>query len=417
MKFSDRVHCIVPWSSFALFVNGEIRPCVARVEDSTTAIYGNIKHQTFEEIWQSENAQKVRRAHLEDRGNIDACLSCIARERKNRNMSSRRIQMRKQFGDFVEAVNPDPNEIVNPKDIVHLDLAFSSTCNLICTTCSSFDSSSWGKWDEKVKELKLEDFDYAPTETTGYENVRSNMESLFPYIQNLRVLILKGGEPFLSKDALWFLEELVQRGIAKNCSLLVVTNGSIFNPKIESLLREFRYVEILVSVDGLGDLFSNIRGGRKVSFEQVEVNIDRFQSVRDDLNPVITPTLQAYNLLKFSEIVEHYTNKGMRIALKNWVVEPVYQSLVSIPEELIPLGIAQLEEAKSIIKGSSDEMENTKFLNDMIQYLSEPKRRLEIHRKNKTMKDQFLRYTAMVDRERGINLHDLIPEFGTYTAK
>ena len=67
---TDPSTCRKPWSSVYIEPDGEVRPCCYQ-----SPIYGNTYEQSFDEIWNGENAQSLRRSMAEGQP-PSACKNC-----------------------------------------------------------------------------------------------------------------------------------------------------------------------------------------------------------------------------------------------------------------------------------------------------------------------------------------------------
>lgn len=413
LEVSKTPFCIVPWGAIAILPNGDVVPCVASNNKFTTTLLGNIKTQKFESIWEGPNAVTLRKLHHETPFSFGGCHFCL--EKEAHGALSRRREMQQKYGKWFELAKVDFSNFSNPKSILFLDLAFSSLCNLTCTMCSSTYSSSWRDLDKK---LSLENFDNKPKPTPidGNKNLRSNLASLFPYLNDLRQLFLKGGEPFLNKDSLWFLEQLALLGISKNMTLAVVTNGTIYNREISSILSHFKRVELVVSFDAHGDLYRYIRGGEQFGADEVVTNVTKLKKENPNIWLTFTPTLQAYNVLRFSSIMEFCFYVADEVHCDNWVTEPIYQSVVSLPAPLYPLAIDELQKSVAFLEQKHPSNKSIPFLKNIICYLEKTVPWISEHRRysDENREHLFTRYTKIIDDYRHMKLSSILPEMQDY---
>ncbi len=407
----NRPYCRVPWSSVAVLPNGNVMPCVA-TNPKSDGVLGNLKQQRFTDIWNSEVAQETRKFHLNiDKGQYLPCSLCF--KIKSQKKVNRRDEYELKYGEELEQLNIDYEEKIDPSQILLLDIAFSSLCNLTCTMCSSKYSTSWIDLEYKLKESGFSRSETA-TPNTGFKNYKDNLNSIFPYLSELKHLLLKGGEPLLSKDCLWFLEQLVERGIAQQVSLKIISNGTVFNQKISDLFRKFYRVDMVVSLDAKDELFRYIRGGSKFGFEEVVENIKRFRDLGPNVHMVTSPTLQAYNAFQFGELIQFCFENSDEVFFKNWVIEPDYQSVISIPRELYPLALENLSDAKSFLQAKQPKNKSIEFLTYMEDYLSERINWMGAHDNYEWTHQKFLSYTKLMNQQRGMELTKIVPEFSPF---
>ncbi len=385
-------------------------PCVATHPDDH-GILGNIRKQPFEEIWTGQKAKNFRHAHLHNESQFSPCHWCHRSENEGR--TNRRDEFETRTGHLFDQWVRPKEELEDPQNINSLDIAFSNVCNLACTMCSSKYSTPWFELETKLKSQGFHRKSYKNV-NVPFEDYRKNISGIFPYLNNLRYLFLKGGEPLLSRECLWFLDELVQRGLAGQIRLMLITNGTILNKKILSLFERFKVVEVVVSLDAEGDLFQYIRGGDKAEFSTVVENIQKFREIGENVRVVISPTLQAYNALRFYDLIKFSHSICNELVFKNWVIEPVYQSVVSLPEEVFPEVLSNLEKSIDFLNDVEPKNKSILYLEQMKAYIAKEVRWRPEHMGYKSNSEQFLRYTKIIDSYRGTKLAHLEPKLAKY---
>jgi molybdenum cofactor biosynthesis enzyme MoaA len=132
-------------------------------------------------------------------------------------------------------------------------------CNLECSMCNGEFSSSI-----------LKNRDHLQIATSPYGS--DFFEQIKPYLKHLSVAKFLGGEPFLIKGYYEIWEELIKHN--PKCFINLQTNGTIYNSRIEDLLKRGRF-QIGVSIDSLNpELFEKIR--KNSSLSEVLKNLDKF---------------------------------------------------------------------------------------------------------------------------------------------
>ena len=77
LKKSKRF-CMLPWTHLHSWPDGRVLPCCMAPMDE---ILGNLKDQTFEDIWNSDKLKKMRVAMIEDKPTKE-CTRCYEHEEK-----------------------------------------------------------------------------------------------------------------------------------------------------------------------------------------------------------------------------------------------------------------------------------------------------------------------------------------------
>lgn len=160
----------------------------------------------------------------------------------------------------------------NSIGLQYWDLKINNTCNLMCRMCTPISSSTWKK---NVKEsghdkwgLKsvLEEVDIK----TGWH--KETLPLILENLYDTKVLKFTGGEPFLIPHVEKIIDWCIAEDIAPAIELRITTNGTIpIDISWEAKFKHFKQVEILISVDGIGDRYDYVRSGGKWS--EVEQNI------------------------------------------------------------------------------------------------------------------------------------------------
>jgi len=416
MSFNNpsKPHCWIPWGSIAVLPNGNVIPCVATNTDfNDHGILGNLKKQKFKDIWTGEKAKGIRQAHFQNPFRFGPCVLC--RNTDKTGGLSRRADMNTKYGEYFDNLNIDYQNTSDPTDIIFLDMAFSSLCNLTCTMCSSTYSTGWIDLDKKLQATGFE-HEIKMTDPTGFENYRDNLSSIFPYLKNLNYLFLKGGEPLLNKDVIWFLKNLVERGIAANATLAIISNGTIHNKKIMDLFGAFKKVEYVVSLDAVGDLYRYIRGGEKYSSDDVIAGLREMKLHNRHVWISLAPTVQAYNILRFSELIKASLEVADEVYCKSWVLFPAYQSPISLPEALFPKAVEELEKSIEYLLARDAKNRSVPFLQYMISYMKREIPWIHVPSNRKGYETKMKQYTKFIDGERNMQLGQILPELEGFLA-
>ena len=124
-----------------------------------------------------------------------------------------------------------------------------------------------------------------------------------------------GGEPMMVKHLPAFLERL-----DPDTQIRFNTNCTIWNPKLEKLLRKFKMVIMSLSLDATDRRIDYIRHGSKWK-EVIEPNLHRYGSFA---KVDISPTVSILNAWFYDDIKEYGDKHGYKI----------YENLLMLPEWL-----------------------------------------------------------------------------------
>jgi organic radical activating enzyme len=268
--------------------DGSYRLCCVSMEPANKE---NIKTHTPEE-WKNSKTNIEAKEKLARGEWPDACVKCKFQE--ERGVESKRTKAR-FYGPGLS----------------HLDLRFGNSCNLKCISCWNMSSSSIAIEEVEMAKagipvhniLEIPNFNWVSDETL------KKLEIL-----PIQEVYLTGGEPMMVKHLPQFLERL-----DPSTHLRFNTNGTIWNPKIEKLLKKFNVVSMTLSLDAVDKKIEYIRYGS--IWEKIEYNAKKYS---DFCFVSISPTISVLNAWFYDEIKEYAKNQ-------NW---PLYENLLMHPEWL-----------------------------------------------------------------------------------
>ena len=321
--------------------NGEYRFCCKSMEPSTDI---NIKTHTIEQ-W-TKSTKLLNAKQLLSRGIFpDACSSCRIDE------SLGKVSMRQRPEHYGPGIS-------------HLDIRFSNQCNLRCNMCNPSSSSSIMQEHRSLGKTSP----WIEIDSTDYNWYSEEAVKQITSISTLREIYLTGGEPFMVKN----LDKFINR-LDRNIKLRFNTNGTLYNKKLLDILKEFNYVNMCYSIDGVGSVNDYIRYGSKFSeiINNLEIAIDCGFDVS------VSPTVQILNVLRMDEYNDYFARYNIKI-YENILSHPSYLSLNNSNEK-----------HRQDIKNYS-----------MSEYVNETA--------------MFINSVKTLDKNRAINILDYLPELGQY---
>jgi MoaA/NifB/PqqE/SkfB family radical SAM enzyme/GT2 family glycosyltransferase len=230
--------CKRPWTGFELVDHlGDVRPCCwGKVS------CGNINEAAPAEIWNGSGFQFYRDQMLAN--NLEPIC----------NPSCPIIQQ--QYKEFCPPatdetiLEPDSNHC--PSAPVYLRVVPTTKCNLHCPMCYQADSP--------------------PTRLP-----ESLFESLDPWMRGACELLILGGETFLTRECLSWIERINPEHYP-DCRLAAITNGLGFSDKTCELISHRKWSWILVSIDAASaPVYKAVRGGE---FDKVLTGLQRICETR-----------------------------------------------------------------------------------------------------------------------------------------
>ncbi|MCB0385562.1 MAG: twitch domain-containing radical SAM protein, partial [Bdellovibrionales bacterium] len=227
--------CYMPWSSLTLLPDGRITTCCASLGKGDEL--GNSKKgDSLLDVWHGDKLKKVREQFLAGEW-PKGCLAC-----KKRHTSGLASQKDHYYSvlkghNLIESIDLESNNL----QPLYLDLAFSNVCNLSCRMCSSVFSSKWISVDRHLLEAGFQHLSEHALADSSTETDFRAIASLLPELPHLHIVVIKGGEPLLSKHFVQFLRVLTDKGYAQNIELKMTTNGTIPpSEEVIGLFKEFK---------------------------------------------------------------------------------------------------------------------------------------------------------------------------------
>ena len=279
--------CLLPWIHTEFTTEGTAKPCCLYRGEPM----GNLKEESFLDIWRGEKYQNLRQEFLDGK-QPKGCSMCWQNE--DAGHQSKRLQDNKRFSQYRDRVG---DLIKNP---VYMDLKFGTLCNLKCRSCGSVNSSSWKSDEIKAYGRILDNKDAQWIKKNP--NIWDELLEIMPTVEQMD---FTGGEPFMIEQHFDLLKKVVESGHAKHISIHYNTNGTIRpSDEIFELWSEFKFCEVMFSIDGLFKKFEYIRHGE---WDEVWDNFNYFKS-HENLHVQICHTVSIFNVYDIPEFIEKFKN-------------------------------------------------------------------------------------------------------------
>ena len=240
-RYNPKFLCNAPFTSMNISF-WETSPCCNNIDLIDDYSIANIS-----EIWNGENYRQYRKA-IRNGDLPDACSFC-----KNKLLNGEYESVKIHQYDTLKVSRIFPNKIRK------IEVTLSNICNLECIMCHGVASSSIRINREKEEPI---DFSYM-------QKFRTEIKPLLPYMQEI---VFLGGEPFLNPLYYDIWEDMIS--INPKCKISVVTNGTILNDNIKSLIERGNF-KINLSFDAITkETYETIRVNAK--FEETMANMKYF---------------------------------------------------------------------------------------------------------------------------------------------
>jgi hypothetical protein len=284
--------CVLPFYGLEYFRSGNISPCChlpsnIDIKQLQTEMLTGIRPVACQTCWNLEDQEKVSDRQLKN-SSFDFYT----------NKDIQYIEEDCQQGKF------------SPKII---KLYTSNLCNSTCVTCNAAASTAWGtlKKNKYFRQIKI-----------------NTIETKFKY-NEIVILSFVGGEPLIEQKNFDILEQLILVGNT-DCYISFVTNGSIqLTQRQQTILKQFKNLNICLSIDGIEKRFEYIRFPLK--WTTLLENIDFFNLL--NINLSVSYTISNLNIFYYNETINWFKQQGLTYNY-NIVENPTYFSINALPEKI-----------------------------------------------------------------------------------
>lgn len=319
--------CILPWVNLSTDVNGSLRPCCKFAQPETSNEYQlpNMKEGSLDVLWNDQRFQNLRQAFLDGKQPKE-CQSCWDEEAAG--MTSFRVNW--AIDKKVDTTGIEFHSIVS-KGPKGMDLKLNNVCNLKCRICGPQASSTFLKEEQERLNIVFEDSDYwISNKILG----TANEEVIIKWAQDLVHLEITGGEPLASPENIKILDLLIKSGKSKNISILLNTNGTLYNKKFLTYVLQFKEITLSISVDDIGPRLEYER--YPTEWDTIKDNISKFIELRNtnsNLFLTFCPTVSIFNVYYLSEFLDWV--KTMELpTYYNILHYPPSHSIKNLPDKL-----------------------------------------------------------------------------------
>jgi sulfatase maturation enzyme AslB (radical SAM superfamily) len=292
-----------------------------------------VNKNTLTEAWDSRTRHEI---------GVDSCNACFDLERTGTKSQRQRYNLNLAS---VQPMGEQPRVlIVKP----------GNTCNLACRMCNAETSSGWYKDSFSLAQQD----GYAGTiaeYTREFDHIRDGFskhntefwETFTQWMDNIVQLDIYGGEPMLMPA----LFDSLSRVKNKDAHITLHTNGTIFNEDYLLTLREFRKVNLHISVDS--DCAKELEYIRyPVVASTVFDNLNKYWEFfrgHKNVKTEITITVTPFNIQQIDRITVGLYKYNLPLSL-NFVTSPAMYDVRNMPnKETVASNICVNKTAKNFL--------------------------------------------------------------------
>jgi len=280
--------CVLPWIHTAINPNGDVTPCCMTKHGFS---YGNLNATPLlKDIFNSDNAKRLRKEMLESPQLPDECFKCRIKETVLENVPkltgdtiiagswntrvSFRHQMNNKYRNFIKTLEPVADGSTEFRQL-YIDYRFSNKCNFKCITCGPTLSSSHALEYKKLSMKKVHGLEDWSKSSALIEVDHDSMFKQFKeFSHEIRVIYFAGGEPLINDHHYDILQHIIDT--QQPIEIYYNTNFSELRYRKHNLLDMWRRVNgrigVFASIDGYGPEGETIRYGFDTKVFEDNVN-------------------------------------------------------------------------------------------------------------------------------------------------
>jgi hypothetical protein len=275
-------------------------------------------------------------------------------------------------------------------DDLTLEIRPGNVCNFACQTCWPFASTRVETYYKKAN-LPNPRADLVPNNFKDYD-------FLLPAAQQLKSIIVLGGEPFYDPKCIEFLHWARDNTHAE---LLAFTNGSVIDLElISSFDRKFTLV---FSLDAVGKAAEYIRVG--TDWATVWSNYQKAKSI-PNVVPRVNITTSPYNYLYFPDLLDLLMEDWPEVVSFGPTMEEIFCEKI-IPLALRPVIIARLEQTIEKLEQATIEQGQKSNAINAVRSIVDNLKNLAY---DQGLHQQFINFVDKMDSVKNLALAEYCPE-------
>jgi sulfatase maturation enzyme AslB (radical SAM superfamily) len=395
--------CVLAHSGLGLHNSGRTYLCCHSrkylEDESGQQIY--LDTHTLQDAWSSPTRREIQQA-LDSGVEHPSCQACWDDEHAGK------LSRREHFNRMWQQ---DFGEVKLRKDQPQfLDLKMGNTCNMRCRTCNPEVSSQWYREDWLLNAGPKEGISYAEylprwrRITASYSDDNQDLwNTLTQWLPNTLYIDYYGAEPMLIKKNFEVMEQAVRLGTAKDITIHINTNGTVWSDYHEQLLKQFRHIYIDVSIDDIGSRCGYIRYSSE--WELVSANLERFIALaksNSNFNLSVCVTINSLNVYYLDEIFDYFCRKQI-VVNPNMLHLPWQLNCKVLPDQVKQAVVKKLQSYSPEREWHQVKWESIK--NMVCQFIMTSVPEAQNHF------EEFHRYTRGLDNNRGQCFETDLPEF------
>lgn len=311
------IYCPILRNSTGVDTDGSVRICC----HSTYGVdyFNSIENKRFadyasvSEILNSKTYKKLRETFSS--GKFPAMCSGCEESEKKTGHSPRLGMIGKENGSTSDSIK-----------LKYLLISLDNNCNLKCRSCSPRYSSNINKDFVKAGGNTNDDIDFK-INNKSLGALLDDDRWVVETFKDIEELEITGGEPFLSPLFLKLIKRIDQLKLSNNIQINIITNGTVIKNDYFNFLAQFKKVNILISIDSVGDKLEYIR--YPIKWHTLNRNIELYLSMLDsytNMSISFMTVIHAYSIQGVVDLIKQlykYRNRVSFIPSFDFIKDPV----------------------------------------------------------------------------------------------
>lgn len=409
--------CVLPWIHSFVNFNGNYQVCCTS-EEYLSSIPNDVGKPfniqdapSLLDVMNSDTLKKLRLDMLQGVWN-STCARCFEAEKMG-GVSRRNIE-NAEYADLVSEL-VDYTELDGSIKLYFksIDYRLGNLCNLKCRMCNPRSSSAWVTEWNQAKPTEEQITSSQAKEYFSYDWIEKSfvIEEFNAKLKHVSRLHFAGGEPLIAPQMAKMLKICVDQNLAGQITLSYNTNITKLPKEVLELWKYFKGVQLLCSVDGIGNINDYIRHPSK--WEIIDKNLSFLDEHADEYNIseiILSCTVQIYNVLDLRDFYSYLKKFKKIVRAPNLINihEPVYMQTTLLPEEAKDVASKRLlDVAQSLENQLHPQYEYLREnIFQVINYMNQEDR--------SNMLFTFKKVNTGIDKVKGLSLHHSAPELNSY---
>jgi len=380
-------------------IPNNVRPCCVWQDNEDNSWHEVQEGATIAETRNSDGYRRIREMFLAGKWkDISGCNACHIAEQYS-NSSTRTVNN----VYFAENINEDIIALIKEiqannftsNNIKQLDYFPSNYCDYECVMCFGGASSKRNTFEIKHK-------------SSEHSVVLNDVDSdFYDVLTTVDIIGFTGGETIMQKQVHELIDYLIEKDLAKNISINILTNASKYPENLIDKFKEFKKVAYTISIDGTGDIIEYQRRGAKWdTVQDVARKIHNTPHLHDFVNYVLT----SMNVLSAMEWIDWMHDNDFKI----FAVSPVHRadhlSLLAMPEEMKATALNRLQNGRKRYQHYTPDRDEYSYVRGIDQIMQT----IEQATFDPAQLKKFVEFIKIEDRVSNKPLHEVVPEWAPY---